>query len=365
MRRSFSHVVLAVLAVGVTYAVGQVRAPQPSRPAAAPELNDLTPDEAVNVRVYQSANRGVVNVMTRSAPEEDFLSAGGPREGSGSGVVLDKRGHVLTNFHVVEDARQTVATLSDGSVHEAKLIGADPSNDLAVLKIDAPAEKLFPLPWGDSSRLLVGLRVFALGNPFGLERTLTTGIIGSLNRSLRTENQRKIRGVIQTDAAINPGNSGGPLLNKRGEMIGITTALVSRSGQSSGLGLAIPANTARRVVDELIRFGRVIRPDSGVAVVYETEKGLLVARLTPDGPAERAGLRGPQRVTIRRGGATLFGVDRSKADLIVAVDGRAVKSVDDLLTEVERKKPGEKVIFTVIREGATTDVAVELEPSKG
>jgi S1-C subfamily serine protease len=154
-------------------------------------------------------------------------------------------------------------------------------------------------------------------------------------------------------------------LNKHGEMIGITTAIVGRSGQSSGIGLAIPANTARRVVDELVRFGRVIRPDSGIATVYETERGLVIARLTPEGPAERAGLRGPQKVSIRRGALIFRGEDRSKADVIIAVDGKRVRTLDDMLTEVEKKKPGDKVTFTILREGERMEVDVELEASKG
>jgi S1-C subfamily serine protease len=206
--------------------------------------------------------------------------------------------------------------------------------------------------------------VFVLGNPFGLERTLTIGIISSLNRSLRSDNNRMIRGVIQTDAAINPGNSGGPLLNRRGEMIGITTAIVSRSGQSSGVGLAIPANTARRVMEELIRFGRVRRPDCGIFAVYELGKGLLIARLAPDGPAERAGLRGPKRVFVRQGGVVFQGLDRSQADLILAVDGRFVKTLDELLTEVEKKEPGDKVTFSIQREGKKMEVSVVLEQAQ-
>jgi S1-C subfamily serine protease len=292
---------------------------------------------------------------------DDFFLFSGPREGSGSGSVLDKQGHVLTNYHVIEDARQIAVTLFDGASHPARLVGADPNNDLAVLRIEVDPELLVPLGWGDSSKLLVGMRVFAIGNPFGLERTLTTGIVSSLNRSLRSENNRKIRGVIQTDAAINPGNSGGPLLNRRGELVGITTAIVSRAGQSSGIGLAIPANTARRVVDELIRHGRVIRPDCGIFSVYETERGVLIARLDPEGPAARAGLQGPQEKVVRRGGFVYRSIDRSKADLIVAVDGRPVKTLDDLLSHVESKKPGDSVVLRVLREGRRMEVTVELE----
>jgi S1-C subfamily serine protease len=206
--------------------------------ASAAEDPDITPEEAANIRVYRGANRSVVNITTRSLPEEsgdlfDLFLANVPREGSGSGSIIDKQGHVLTNFHVIEGARQVTVTLYDSTTYPARLVGSDPSNDVAVLRIQAPAEKLFPLSWGDSNRLVVGMRVFAIGNPFGLERTLTTGIVSSLNRSLRSENQRLIRGVIQTDAAINPGDSGGPLLNRRAEMIGITTAIVGRVSQSS------------------------------------------------------------------------------------------------------------------------------------
>jgi S1-C subfamily serine protease len=287
-----------------------------------------------------------------------------PRAGSGSGCVLDGRGHVLTNYHVIEGARRIAVTLHDGSTHEAKLVGSDGNNDLAVLRVDAPAGRLHPLAWGDSGKLLVGMRVFAIGNPFGLERTLTTGIVSSLNRSLRSENDRLIRGVIQTDAAINPGNSGGPLLDRHGRVVGITTAIVGRANQSSGVGLAIPAATARRVVDELVRYGRVIRATCGVFSVFELDEGLLIGRLEPDGPAEKAGLRGPQPVVVRRGELLIRGLDRSRADLIVAVDGREVHTLDDLLSYVEGKKPGEQVMFTIVRDGAKRRVPVTLEQSR-
>lgn len=360
-----THLAFVAAAALATCALAQVRLTPPApEPAPVGEALDLSAEEAVNVRIYQQANRSVVNITTRSVQVDDFLALGGPREGSGSGVVLDQKGHVLTNYHVIEDARQTVVTLSDGTTWDARLVGSDPNNDLAVLRIAAPPAQLHPIAWGDSSRLLVGLRVFALGNPFGLERTLTTGIVSSLNRSLRSENNRMIRGVIQTDAAINPGNSGGPLLNRKGQMIGITTAIVGRAGQHSGVGLAIPANTARRVVDELIQYGRVIRADCGIFAVYEAERGLLIARLAPDGPAERAGLRGPQRVTLRRGGLVFQGLDRSKADLVTHVDGQPVRTLDELLTEVEKKKPGDKVTLRVLREGEPLDVAVELEQAR-
>jgi S1-C subfamily serine protease len=372
MRVRAGHVALLIVAVAVTVVVAQVRQPRPAPaeplPIAPslprPEEPDLAADEADNVRVYRQGNRGVVNITTRGVQIDEFQMVGVPREGSGSGVVIDRKGHILTNYHVIEDARQTAVNLYDSSTYDAKLVGADANNDLAVLEIQAPPEKLFPVAWGDSSKLLVGLRVYALGNPFGLERTLTTGIISSLNRSLRSENNRLIRGVIQTDAAINPGNSGGPLLNRKGEMIGITTAIVGRSGTSSGVGLAVPSNTARRVVEELLRYGKVIRADCGIFSVYEVEQGLLIARLAPGGAAEKAGLRGPRRVTVRRDGVTSQGIDRSAADLVLAVDGRPVRTLEDLLTEVEKKRPGERAVFSVLRDGAKQDVAVALEQAR-
>jgi S1-C subfamily serine protease len=377
MRRLLSPWIIAILVAAITYGVVQFLSQQTITSAAAAPAQvvegaqsavaddlDVSPEERTNIQVYQRVNRSVVNITTRNVTLDDFLLLSAPREGSGSGSVLDKQGHILTNYHVIEDARQIVVTLFDSSRHEAELVGKDANNDLAVLKIDAPADKLYPITWGDSTKLMVGMKVYAIGNPFGLERTLTIGIISSLNRSLRSENNRIIRGVVQTDAAINPGNSGGPLLNRRGELIGITTAIVGRAGQSSGVGLAIPASPAQRVVDDLIRHGRVIRADCGILTVYESERGLLIAKLSPDGPAERAGLRGPQEVTVRRGGFLLRGVDRSKADLIVDVDGRKVKSLDDLLSYVESKKPGTRIVMTVLREGERLKVPVELEQTR-
>ncbi len=349
------------LAVALVFATMIEAQDQPTPRLPAADIADISPEEATNIRVYQEVNRSVVNVTTKSVEVDDFFGFGESREGSGSGSIIDRQGRIVTNYHVIEGAQQIVVTLYDGSTHSARLIGSDPNNDLAVLRIEARPEILHPIAWGDSTKLLVGMRVFAIGNPFGLERTLTTGIVSSLNRSLRSENHRLIRGVIQTDAAINPGNSGGPLLNRRGEMVGITTAIISRAGQSSGVGLAIPANTARRVVNELVKYGRIVRPDCGIFSVYELDQGLLIARLAPGGPAQRAGLRGPKEQVVRKGGFIFRGIDRSKADLIVAVDGRAVHSMDDLLSYVESKKAGDQIVLTVEREGRRLEVAVTLE----
>ena len=378
MRSIMLQGVFLVLVAGVAFAVGQERPAQPPlRPpvanAQAPEPWDvapastrltMTPEERINTQVYERVNRSVVNITTRSMASDEFFFMTSPREGTGSGSIIDKNGHIITNYHVIEDARQIAVTLFDSSSHEARLIGSDPNSDLAILQISAPAEKLFPVAWGDSTQLQVGLRVFAIGNPFGLERTLTTGIVSSLNRSLRTENNRLIRGIIQTDAAINPGNSGGPLLNNRGELVGITTAIVGRAQQSSGIGLAIPSNTARRLVGDLVRHGRIIRPDCGIFSVAELDQGLLIGRLVPNGPAQKAGLHGPEISVVRRGGFEFRSVDRSKADIITAADGRPVKSLDDLLSYVESKAPGDRVVFSVIRQGQHIDVPVVLEMSR-
>ena len=208
-----------------------------------------------------------------------------PAEGAGSGFLLDKHGHILTNNHVVEGARRIEVTLSDGKSYEARLVGGDASNDMAVIKIDAPADSLFPIALGNSGELRVGQKVLAIGNPFGLERTLTIGIISSLNRSLPTRTGRTIKSMIQIDAAINPGNSGGPLLDSRGRVIGMNTAIASKTGQNTGVGFAIPINTIARIVPQLIKDGRVIRPDIGIERVYETDEGVLVASVTAGGPA--------------------------------------------------------------------------------
>ena len=332
------------------------------------DLAGLSPEERINVIVYERVNRAVVNINTRSVRTDPFMMFESPSEGAGSGSVLDRQGHILTNYHVVEGAREIQVTLANGIAYDAHPVGMDPATDMAVIKIDAPPESLFPVALGESTRLKVGQRVLAIGNPFGLERTLTVGIVSSLNRTIRSSNQRKIQGIIQTDAAINPGNSGGPLLDSHGRLIGVNTAIASRTGQSAGVGFAIPVSAVRYVVPQLIRDGRVIRAEIGIAKVVETEQGLVIATTTKGGPAESAGLQGFRLVTRRRRqGPFVYeqtSIDRSAADRIVAVDGVAITSADQFLHLIESHKPGETITVTVIREGTQVDVPVALTASE-
>jgi S1-C subfamily serine protease len=328
----------------------------------------FTPEEQTNIAVYEAGNQSVANINTKATVAAGFFLMEVPSEGAGSGIVLDGDGHILTNFHVVEGAREIQVTLHDGSAHDARVVGVDPATDVAVLRIDPPASPLRPAAFGRSHDLRVGQRVFAIGNPFGLERTLTTGIISSLNRSLPTKTGRTIKSIIQTDAAINPGNSGGPLLDSRGQLIGMTTAIASRTGQSSGVGFAIPVGTLRRIVPQLIARGRVVRPDAGIARVYQTEAGLLVAAVAPEGPAEQAGIRGFKVIRERRRQGPFMTeferIDRTAADLVVAVDGQPVKTADDFLSAVESRNPGDKVLIRIRREGRDLDVPVVLAAEK-
>jgi S1-C subfamily serine protease len=324
---------------------------------------DYTAEERVNIAVYEYCNRSVVHISTMVV-NQGMMFFESAEEGEGSGSVLDKQGHILTNFHVVEGAREIEVTLFDGKSYPGRLVGRDPSSDVAVLRINAPAESLFPIRFGDSSRLKVGQRVFALGNPFGLDRTLTTGIVSSLNRTLPVRNSRSIKSIIQIDAAINPGNSGGPLLDSHGRLIGMNYAIASRTGQNSGVGFAIPVGLIARVVPQLIQRGLVIRPDTGITRVFQSERGLLIATMTPGGPAEKAGLRGIRVVRQKRQkGPFVYeteNIDRSAADLIVAVDEQRVTTADEFLDIVESKRPGDEVTITVIRQGREQDVRLRL-----
>ncbi len=338
----------------------------PATPPPLPDNAGLTDEEKVHVRVYEAANRSVVNITTKSVHTDGFFMFEVPSEGVGSGVVIDERGRVVTNYHVIEDARQIQVTLFDGTSYDAEVLGIDRNTDVAVLQIAAPAELLFPVVFGDSSSLLVGQRVYAIGNPFGLERTLSTGIIASLNRQLPSPmRHRRMEHMIQIDADINPGNSGGPLLNTSGRIIGINQAIASKSQESAGIGFAIPINTIARIVPRLIQNGRIVRADIGIQSVSRAPQGLRIVQLQSGGAAERAGLRGPKyERRQRRQGAIVFEyteVDRTAADLIVGVNGEPVGTVEQLLASVESRQPGDKVTVNIIRDGRQMAVPVVLD----
>ncbi len=323
----------------------------------------LLPEERVSIAVYENCNRSVVHIATRSVAMESFQQIS-LREGSGSGSVLDTNGLILTNQHVIDGAREISVSLFNGLSYPAVLVGQDPGTDIAVLKIDAPADQLVPLAWGDSQRLRVGQRIYAIGNPFGLERTMSTGMISSLNRQIPSRSGRTIRALIQIDAALNQGNSGGPLLNTRGQLIGMNTAIMSTGGDSAGVGFAIPASTLARIVPQLIEHGRIIRPSIGITRVYENDAGLLIVSVSSGGPADQSGLRGFRLVTkTRRQGLYSYDqtvIDTSTADLILSVDGQPVHTADELLTAIEQKQPGDVVTLGVQRAGVSANVTVTL-----
>ena len=322
----------------------------------------MTSEEAINVAIYDRTNRSVVNISTNSVRLESLFTMT-EVEGSGSGSVIDQQGHILTNYHVIEGAKQISVMLYNTDSFPAELVGQDPNNDIAVLKIHAPDTLLFPVPWGDSSNLRVGQHIIAIGNPFGFERTMSTGVISSLNRQIKTS-KAAIRSIIQIDASLNQGNSGGPLLNSRGELIGMNTAIATRSGDNAGIGFAIPINTIRRVVPQLLATGRVQRPTIGIMQVFETDRGLLVVNLTPNGPAEKAGLKGAklERKKVLRGLIPFEHptIDHNQSDLIVGIDGQSIMLSDDLLRVIETKKSGDQVMLHIVRNGQNIQVPVIL-----
>jgi S1-C subfamily serine protease len=323
---------------------------------------EFTPEEWVAINVYELTNRSVVHITTKGVVQDLFFET--VREGAGSGSILDRQGHILTNYHVVEKAQRIRVTLFTGDEYPAELVGYDSFTDIAVLRIDAPAEHLFPITFGDSSRLRVGQRIYAIGNPFGLERTMTTGIISSLNRTLPSRNKRLMKSIIQIDAALNQGNSGGPLLDSHARLIGMNTAIASSTGENTGVGFAIPVNTIARIVPQLIQRGRVIRPDVGIIYMVQTASGPAVVALSPGGPAERAGLQGFRIVKRQtRRGPFLFEesrIDRDHADIVVAVDGKPVKTVEEFVSEIESKEPGQRIILDIIRNGQPVSIPLVL-----
>jgi putative serine protease PepD len=325
----------------------------------------VTEDEKNNISVYEKVADGVVNV-TSTAVQMDFFFNVFPTQGSGSGSIIDTKGHILTNHHVVANAQTLEVTLADGSKWPAKLVGSDPDSDLAVIKIDAPRERLKVIPMGDSKNLRIGQKVLAIGNPFGLERTLTTGIISSLGRTIRSEVGTLMEDIIQTDAAINPGNSGGPLLDSDGEIIGINSAIISPSGGNVGIGFAIPVNTAKKIVPALIKKGYIAHPWIGASILSLTpevakflkikvERGAMISEVAKGGPADKAGLKGGTR-RVRVGNMIVI----VGGDIVLKADQRDVKTNDELIRYIREKKPGNTILLNVFRNGKYEDVRVTL-----
>jgi len=321
-------------------------------PRAVTPRGPLAADEQAHVDLFRKASPSVVNITSLGVQRDLFsMNVQQVPRGTGTGFVWDDAGHIVTNFHVIQGANGARVTLADQSSFDAQLVGAFPDRDLAVLRIDAPRDKLPPIAVGSSRELLVGQRVYAIGNPFGLDQTLTTGIVSALNREIESFNSRTIRGVIQTDAAINPGNSGGPLLDSAGRLIGVNTQIASPSGASAGIGFAIPVDEVNRIVPRLIRDGRFLRPTIGVSAgnaalhrALRLPEGVALVEVAPGSPAARAGLQ-----PFRRGsrGEVLAG------DVITAINDEPVASLDDMLTQFEKRQPGEAVTVTVWRAGQT------------
>jgi S1-C subfamily serine protease len=333
--------------------------PAAGAPAAPPEVaGDLTADERRTVEIFRRASASVVHIANIAVRQDLFsLDVLQIRQGTGSGFVWDTNGHVVTNFHVIEGGDSFKVRLADQSEYAAKVVGYAANKDLAVLRVAAPAAKLTPLPLGASQRLLVGQTVLAVGNPFGLDHSLTVGVVSALGRELRSPGGRKIYDVIQTDAAINPGNSGGPLLDSSGRLVGVNSAIYSPSGASAGIGFAIPVDVVKRLVPQLIARRRPIVPGIGIVALPDpmAERnqldGVVVQEVVPGSPAARAGLAGLQRA---RGGGFLLG------DLIVAVNGKRVQSLDDMTHIFEQLGVGATVELTVVRRGERRTVKVPL-----
>ena len=326
-------------------------------------VSRLSIDEQENIRIYEKSSRAVVNISNIAVNYDFFYRAIPAESGSGTGFIIGESGIIVTNYHVVENASELVVTLSNNSQWPGKLIGADPNNDLAIVRIQAPVDSYDILEFSNSNDIVVGQKVLALGNPFGLRQTLTTGIISALGRTIAAKNGRKIEGIIQTDAAINPGNSGGPLLDSEGKVIGINTAIIGSAG-SVGIGFAVPSNTALRILPDLLEYGYVRRPWLGIEpipTVYlrrigiDVPDGLLIARVVIGASADQAGLRGATR-TVK--------VGRYKVpwggDIITHINGSPVFTMEDLAQQIETRKSGDEVTISYIRKESVDSVIVKL-----
>ncbi|MBU0909410.1 MAG: trypsin-like peptidase domain-containing protein [Proteobacteria bacterium] len=327
-------------------------------PRAVTARGDLAADERNTIELFQATSPAVVYITSIELRRNLFsLNIHEIPKGTGSGFIWDKEGRIVTNYHVIEDANKVQVTLADNSTWKAVLVGASADKDIAVLKISAPTKILKPILLGESANLQVGQKVFAIGNPFGLDQTITAGIVSALGREIKSANGMTIHDVIQTDAAINPGNSGGPLLDSAGRLIGVNTAIYSPDGVNAGIGFAVPVDEVNWVVTEIIKHGRLIRPGLGISVANERLmerlgiEGVLIVQVESGSSAEKAGLRGVRKDV----GEILLG------DIIVGVNGKPIKNLDDLRQEMERYQVGNEVTLKVIRDGKEFQVKVILD----
>ncbi len=357
MNRSFSlrqrHPIRAALLLAVAILLPASGSGQARAGPGKAELRKITPrarllpSEVANIQLFERATGSVVHI-TNIATRQDWFTLDILKipQGTGSGFIWDKQGHIVTNFHVIEGGHEFLVTLADQSTWKAKVTGYEADKDLAVLEIGAPRSKLTPIPLGRSKDLRVGQSVFAIGNPFGLDHTLTTGVISGLGREIQSVTRRPIQDVIQTDAAINPGNSGGPLLDSAGRLIGVNTAIYSPSGTYIGIGFAVPVDTVNRIASQLIAYGRVIRPGLGITMVPDKTvqrldmEGVVILEARPGSAAEKAGLRSTQRT--RRGQIIL-------GDVIIAIDGEPVTGSNDLYRILDHHDVGDEVTVTILR----------------
>lgn len=349
----------------ISYMRGELAPVQKGEQRPVQPRGDLAADEKATIELFESASPSVVYITSLAQRRDLFgLNVFEVPQGTGSGFIWDELGHIVTNFHVIMDANAVKVTLSDHTEWDASFVGAEPSKDLAVLRISTPAQHLTPIMLGDSKDLRVGQKVFAIGNPFGLDYTLTTGIISALGRAIRSFGNRTIEGVIQTDAAINPGNSGGPLLDSAGRLIGVTTQIASPSGASAGIGFAVPVDIVNEVVPQIIAHGRVVRPVLGIQVLDDSlarrfradgllqEEGVVVRNVTEGSGAAAAGLRGTSIDAER---------DIIWGDIIVGIDDRKIKSYNDLVGALEKYKVGDKVVLQYLRNGQERQAEVMLQ----
>ncbi len=338
---------------------GTYDGPEGKPRVVAPPPAELGADEQATMAVFEQATKSVVFIANTAIRRDPWsFNLFEAPQGSGSGFVWNKKGHIVTNFHVVYGANSIKVTLADRSEHKAVVIGADPDHDLAVLQVQAPGDALVPVVVGGSNDLRVGQKVLAIGNPFGLDHSLTTGVVSALGRTIKSLSNRTIEGVIQTDAAINPGNSGGPLLDSAGRLIGVNTQIVSPSGAFAGIGFAVPVDTVNRVVPELIKHGKLIRPGLGVSLVPDAMakrwgiKGLIIGKVSRGSGAEKAGLKGARETVTGR---------VELGDIITAVDGVPIVTQDDLMDVMDRHKVNDQVTVEVLRGTRRERVSVTLQ----